>query len=79
MLSLGAVNSGLALCSRGTLGKGMLRTYPSLRLRVPTGCIASIDMEMVDRGGIVMFAWQVLGSLSKILINGYSTNNTKRN
>jgi hypothetical protein len=31
---LGAVNSGLALCSRGTLGKGTLRTYPSWR--VPT-------------------------------------------
>ena len=31
---MGAVNSGLALCSRGTLGKGTLRTYPSWR--VPT-------------------------------------------
>ena len=31
---MGAVNLGLALCSRGTLGKGTLRTYPSWR--VPT-------------------------------------------
>ena len=34
---MGVVGSGLALCSRGTLGKGTLRTYPSWR--VPTTII----------------------------------------
>ncbi len=40
---MGAVNSGLALCSRGTLGKGTLRTYPSWR--VPTVVVRFDDGE----------------------------------
>jgi len=32
---------GLALCSRGTLGKGTLRTYPSWRVpTLTTGCVS---------------------------------------
>ena len=41
ILSLGAVNAGLALCSCGTLGKGTLHMYPSFRVPswVPVGVL----------------------------------------